>query len=235
LQGAHGVFLVTNFWAHGAVDEEAQGRAAIDAAKVAGIKHLVWSTLPNVESISGGRFDVRHFTDKARVNALVSAAGFEFHTFVEAPFYFQNLTGQMAPRATEAGTKVWALPMDPDRKAIHMGDIGELGSLVAAAFAHPSEVGHGQTLSLAGDLLSWNEIVATLREQGHDIAYQRVPKETFDQFFPGAAEIRQMMDYFEAHTYFGPDAEQKLALARSVLPQPPTRFRDWAKQHFPKS
>src|SRR5204863_3957603 len=63
-KGAYGVFLVTNAGEKG-TDEFKQATAAIRAAKDAGVKHFVWSTLPDVEAISGGKFDVPHFTDKA--------------------------------------------------------------------------------------------------------------------------------------------------------------------------
>src|SRR6266850_7896347 len=56
-EGAYGVFLVTNFWETG-TDELKQATAAIRAAKQAGVKHFIWSTLPDVEAISGGKFDV---------------------------------------------------------------------------------------------------------------------------------------------------------------------------------
>ena len=56
-EGAHGVFLVTSFQEAG-TDELKQATAAIRAAKDAGVKHLIWSTLPDVEAISGGKFDV---------------------------------------------------------------------------------------------------------------------------------------------------------------------------------
>src|ERR1700741_733405 len=62
--GAHGVFLVTNSWEAGA-DESRQAVAAVDAAKASGVRHCIWSTLPNVEEISGGAIDVSHFTAKA--------------------------------------------------------------------------------------------------------------------------------------------------------------------------
>src|SRR4029434_8893024 len=52
---AHGVFLVTNFWEPG-TDEGKQAAAAVRAAKEAGVKHFIWSTLPDVEAISGGKF-----------------------------------------------------------------------------------------------------------------------------------------------------------------------------------
>src|SRR5438876_6697788 len=46
-EGAHGVFLVTNFWEEG-TNELKQATAAIRAARDAGVKHLFWSTLPDV-------------------------------------------------------------------------------------------------------------------------------------------------------------------------------------------
>src|SRR5712671_4300643 len=49
--GAHGVFLVTNFQEAGS-DELKQATATVRAAKDAGVKHLIWSTLPDVEAIS---------------------------------------------------------------------------------------------------------------------------------------------------------------------------------------
>jgi uncharacterized protein YbjT (DUF2867 family) len=75
-KGAYGVFVVTNFW-EGA-DEVAQGRNAIEAAKATGVQHFIWSTLPDVEIISKATFEVPHFTDKARVDALVKSAGFTY-------------------------------------------------------------------------------------------------------------------------------------------------------------
>src|SRR5256885_16936874 len=51
-EGAHGVFLVTNNWEKG-TDELKQASMAIHAAKDAGVKHFIWSTLPDVEVISG--------------------------------------------------------------------------------------------------------------------------------------------------------------------------------------
>src|ERR1700745_1102234 len=94
--GAHGVFLVTNFQEAG-TDEQQQATAAISAAKDAGVKHLIWSTLPNVEAISGGKFETPHFTGKAKIDQVVKEAGFENYTFVIAPFYYQNLAGVLGP------------------------------------------------------------------------------------------------------------------------------------------
>ena len=95
LDGAYGVFANTNSFGGPTVDEIAQGTAAVEAAADAGVTHYVWSTLPNVAEISGGSFTVPHFTNKAAVNRAVADAGFEAYTFVEPPFYFQNLVSPM--------------------------------------------------------------------------------------------------------------------------------------------
>src|SRR5258708_26506502 len=95
--GAHGVFLVTNFREKGA-DELKQATAAVRAAKDAGVKHFIWSTLPNVEAISGGKFGVPHFTGKAKIDRIVKEAGFPHHTFVIAPGYYQDFVGFLAPQ-----------------------------------------------------------------------------------------------------------------------------------------
>jgi uncharacterized protein YbjT (DUF2867 family) len=229
--GAHGVFLVTNAWEAGA-DESQQAIAAINAAKAAGVQHLVWSTLPNVETISGGKIDVPHFTAKAKVERAVREAGFAYHTFVIAPFYYQNLQGAMAPQKQADGGSGWALPLDPERRVIHMGDITELGHIVAGAFAQPQLAGHGEHLPLVGDFLSFNEVLATLNRQGHKFSFKQVPREVFAGWFPGAAEIASMLAYFEAHTYLGSDSREPIALANKVAGFQPTKLAAWAKTNL---
>src|SRR2546426_4042979 len=231
--GAHGVFLVTNFQEAGS-DELKQAPAAIRAAKDAGVKHFIWSTLPNVEAISGGKFNVPHFTGKAKIDQVVKDGGFENYTFVIAPFYYQNLAGVLAPHKQADGSMGWALPLDPTRRVIHMGDINELGNIVAGAFAHPDEAGNGEYLPLVGDFMSFNEIVETLNRQGHNFSYKQVPKESFAGSFPGATEIAEMFSYWEAHTYLGLDSSDQIALANKIAGREPTRFSTWARENFPK-
>jgi uncharacterized protein YbjT (DUF2867 family) len=233
-EGAHGVFLVTNFWAPGGSDELKQATAAIRAAKDAGVKHFIWSTLPDVEAISGGKFNVPHFTGKAKIDRLVKEAGFENYSFVIPPFYYQNLVGVMAPQKQTDGPIGWALPLDPTLRVIHMGDINDLGYIVAGAFAHPDEAGNGQYLPLVGDFMSFNEIAETLNRQGHNFSYQQVPKESFAGFFPGASEISEMLSYWQAHTYLGSDSSDRIALADKIAGREPTRFATWAEENFPK-
>jgi uncharacterized protein YbjT (DUF2867 family) len=231
-EGAHGIFLVTDFWEEG-TDEAKQASAAVRAAKDAGVKHLVWSTLPDVEAISGGKFHVPHFTGKAKIDRIVKDAGFPNHTFVIAPMYYQNLVGVLAPQKLTEESVGWALPLDPTVRSIHMGDITELGDIVAGAFAHPDQAGHGEYLPLVGDFMSFNEILDTLNRQGHNFSFKQVPKEVYAGLFAGAAEIAETFSYFQAHTYLGSDSYDQIALANKIAGQQPTKFSAWAQMNFP--
>ena len=138
----------------------------------------------------------------------------------------------MAPQKQADGTAGWALPLDPERRVIHMGDITELGRIVAGAFAQPELAGHGEHLPLVGDFLSFNEIVDTLNRQGMKLSFKQVPREVFAGWFPGAEGIVAMFAYFEAHTYLGSDSRDAIALANKVAGQQPTNFSAWAKANF---
>jgi len=225
-EGAYGVFVNTNSFAAPDTDEIAQATAAIEAAKAVDVEHYVWSTLPDVETISGGRYHVPHFANKAAVNPVVAGAGFAHHTFVEPPFYYQNLISPMYPTHPGSdGTPTWSAPMRGDVRGIHVGDIGELGNVVAGAFEAPDLVGDGRYLALAGDLVSWNDLVATLSAQGHELAYVMTAEDPWG--------LRDMFGYFEDYTYFGPDADKKIAAAEDVSIATATGFADWARVNMP--
>lgn len=227
---AYGVFAVTNFW-EGA-DELAQGKNAIAAAKEAGVQHFIWSTLPDVQKISNDKFDVPHFTGKAKVDELVKSAGFKNYTFVQPPFYFQNFTGMMSPQPQQDGSTGWTLPIDPSKKVIHMADINDLGKVVAGAFLKPEKVGQGKYLSLATELNSFNDIIAAYRANGKEYSMRQVPGELFSTFFEGGKEISEMMAYFEAHTYMGPNSDGQIALAIEIAGGNFNSLKNWIKENI---
>lgn len=220
-EGVYGVFATINSFSSPDTDEVAQGGRVVEAAQAASVTHFVWSTLPDVSAISAGRFAVPHFTHKAMVDAIVTDAGFPYTSFVEAPFYYQNLlTPWYQPKPGPDGMPTISQPMASDARAIHMGDITELGSVVSGALSQPEAAGSGQHLSLAGDLLSWDDIISSLQSFGHDIWYYEDPDDPWG--------IRDMLDYFTEYTYFGPDADTKIGNARAVADEPFTNFMSWA-------
>src|SRR5437762_1015077 len=84
--GAHGAYCVTFFWAHfSPAKEHTEAAAMARAAKAAGVKHVIWSTLEDTRKwvpLSDNRmptlqenFKVPHFDAKGEANALFTAAG----------------------------------------------------------------------------------------------------------------------------------------------------------------
>src|SRR5262245_13357602 len=79
--GAHGAFLVTNFWEHFSPEREiAQARNMAWAAREVGLEHVIWSTLedtrkrvplsdPRMPTLQE-RYKVPHFDGKGEADAL---------------------------------------------------------------------------------------------------------------------------------------------------------------------
>jgi len=234
LRGSYGVFAVTNFWDPATrMGEFEQGRNLVLAAKDAEIQHFIWSTLPDYQALSGGKYPVPHFTGKARVDREITYAGFRHHTFVEAPFYFQNFLTIHAPRKSPEGRDLWRYPADKEKCRFPCGDIADLGRIVAAAFNRPESVGGGEHLALASDYLSWQDLVDILKIKRHRLDYERVSAEEYDRFFSSAKEFRQMMAFWEENHYFGPDGPTKIAQANDLIKGHLTPFADWARKHMP--
>jgi len=122
--------------------------------------------------------------------------------------------------------------MDPSKRVIHAGDINDLGKAVAAAFSARGRLPNGSVLAVCGGTYSWNDFVSTLRGLGHDLAVVSVPAEAYDRLVPGAPEIREMFQYFEEQTYFGPGREAHIAAANALVPGGFTTFADWARIHM---
>ena len=227
--GVHGIFVVTNFW-EGA-DEIAQGKTAVQAAKNADVDHFIWSTLPNVEKISQGKYAVPHFTGKAKVDELVKNAGFANYTFVQSPFYFQNFFGQLSAQVQQDGSLGWTLPIDPAKRVIHMSDINDLGKVVTGVFFNPEKTGKGSYLSLATEINSFNDVLDAFKANGKEYSFNHVPGEAFSNFFEGAGELAEMFAYFETFSYMGPNADKQIKSAKEISIENFISLKDWIKQN----
>jgi len=99
--GAHGVFCVTPFWEHFSPERElAQATAMALAAKAAGIKHAIWSTLEDTRRwvplsdnrmpTLHGKYKVPHFDSKGEADEVFRKIGVPT-TFLLTSFYWDNL------------------------------------------------------------------------------------------------------------------------------------------------
>jgi len=98
--GAYGAFCVTFFWAHFSVEKEmAEVKAMAEAAKAAGLRHAIWSTLEDTRKwvplsdnrmpTLHGKYKVPHFDGKGESNQYFTDAGVPT-TFLLTSFYWDN-------------------------------------------------------------------------------------------------------------------------------------------------
>lgn len=99
--GAYGVFGVTNYWEHFSPEKELQHASRMaEAAKAAGVKHFVWSTLEDTRHwvplgsdqmpTLMGKYKVPHFDAKGESDHFFRDLGVPT-TFLLTSFYWDNL------------------------------------------------------------------------------------------------------------------------------------------------
>lgn len=209
--GAHGAYCVTAFWEHFSPEKElAQAGAMAQAAKTAGVQHVVWSTLEDTRRrvplgddrmpTLMGRYKVPHFDAKGEADGLFAAAGVPT-TFLLTSFYWDNLIHfGMGPKPGADGRLAITLPMG-DRKlpGIAAEDIGRCAH---GLFRRGAEV-IGQRVGIAGEHLTGAQMAAELtRALGREVVYNAVTPAAYRGFgFPGADDLGNMFQYkhdFEA-------------------------------------
>jgi NAD(P)-dependent dehydrogenase (short-subunit alcohol dehydrogenase family) len=151
-----------------------------------------------------------------QVIAVVGGTGGQGGGVVDALLASGKFTVRVASRnPLSDAAKALANPGVEVIKADLLDAASEVGRVVAAAFGAGDKLPSGSYLAVCGGVYSWNDFVATLNAQGHDLQVTRVPPEAYDSFYPGAREIREMYQYYEQHTYFGPEGR-----SASPLPTP---------------
>lgn len=95
--GADGAYLMTPQLEPQGNAEFTLGKLLADSAVEAGVGHIVFSTLENVDKITGGRKFTPHFTDKALVGDYIRTLPVT-HSFVSLAFFYTNLLEYYVPK-----------------------------------------------------------------------------------------------------------------------------------------
>lgn len=207
--GAHGAFVVTNWWEPPTADsvwtsrtEREQGQAAnaARAAAAAGLRHVIWSTLadtrpylPDAPRQEAG-YTVPHADGKAEANAFFLDAGIPT-TFVTAPMYYESLFTLNAPRRTDDGTIVLAMPIGSAR--VVSGTVDDVGRVVHAIFGRGGEL-VGRLVPIASDLCTGEDFAAGIAEAlAEPVRFVPVdPAALAHSGMPDAGELSNMFQYF---------------------------------------
>lgn len=203
--GAYGAFCVTNFWEHLSPEKELkQAAAQAEAAKAAGVRHVIWSTLEDTRRwvpLSDsrmptlmGKYKVPHFDAKGEADREFSSRGVPT-TFLLTSFYWDNLIFfGMGPKKGPDGALVFALPMGNAKlPGIAAEDIGKCA---LGIFKKDREY-VGKTVAIAGELLSGTEMAQAMTEAiKQPVRYQDISPEAYRNLgFPGADDLGNMFQF----------------------------------------
>jgi len=204
--GAYGVFAVTFFWEHfSPAKENAQAESIAKAAKAAGVKHIIWSTLEDTRnwvplsdnrmpSLGDGKYKVPHFDGKGESNKYFTEQNLPV-TFLLTSFYWDNfIYFGMGPKKGPDGKLAITIPMgDKKLPGIAAADIGKSAFGI---FKKGNEF-IGKTVGISGGHLTGKQMADSFTKAlGQEVVYNAVPFDVFRSFgFPGADDLGNMFQF----------------------------------------
>jgi uncharacterized protein YbjT (DUF2867 family) len=203
--GAYGAFCVTFYWAHFSPEKElAEATSMAQAAKQAGLKHVIWSTLEdsrkwvplddNRMPTLMDKYKVPHFDAKGEADGVFTGLGLPV-TLLLTSFYWDNFVYfGMGPKKGPDGKLAIAFPLD-DKKlpGIAAEDIGKCAHGI---FKREGEFIR-KTVGISGEQLTGTEMAAAMsRALGQEVRYNAVTPEQYRSFgFPGADDLGNMFQF----------------------------------------
>jgi uncharacterized protein YbjT (DUF2867 family) len=237
--GAHGAFLLTNFWEHFSPERElTQARNMAQAVKSAGVQHVIWSTLEDTRKwvpleddrmpTLMGKYKVPHFDAKGEADQIFRDLGVPT-TFLLTAFYWENLIYfGSGPQRGPDGTLAITFPMND--KPLPSIAVEDIGKCAFGIFKRGREF-INRTVGIAGQHLTGIEMARALtRALGQEVRYNNVRPEVYRSFgFPGADDLGNMFQFKrDFNDYFV--GARDLAFTRTLNPELQT-FEEWLAVH----
>ena len=242
LEGAYGAYFVTFFWDHFSAEKETeQAKTFANAAKKAGIKHAIWSTLEDTREFVplhdnrmptlNNKYKVPHFDGKGEADKFFIEAGVPT-TFFYPSFYWENFIYFGAgPKKDADGKLALTLPIG-DAK---MGGISaeDIGKCAYGIFKKDQEL-IGKKVGVAGEQLTGQQMADSLSKAlKQPVVYNKVPAAEYRSFgFPGAEDLGNMFqfyDEFESHV----NMLREVNFSRELNPELQS-FDQWLKENANK-
>lgn len=203
--GAYGAFCVTFFWEHFLPEKElAQATAMATAAKMAGLTHVIWSTLEDTRlkvplkdkrmPTLMARYKVPHFDAKGEADNIFRQAGAPT-TYLRTSFYWENfILFGLGPKRHPDGSITLTLPLE-DKKLPGIA-AEDIGRCAYGVFRKGVET-IGQTIGIAGEHLSGTQMAAAMSKAiDQKIIYHPVTPAHYREYdFAAAKDIGNMFQY----------------------------------------
>ncbi|HET8597559.1 MAG TPA: NmrA/HSCARG family protein [Castellaniella sp.] len=196
--------------------ELALGCELADAAHAAGVQHVVWSGLENVETRTGGALWVPHFTEKALVEEHIRALPMR-SAFIYLAFFYSNFLEYYVPRRGPDGSLTFAIYLPPEVPIPFVDPLTAAGPAVLEIFDHPEKYA-GKAMPVIGEILTARQMVATFSKVSGQRAHyaSAYTREELLRHFPafGANEylVRElvgMVEYAVKYGYYAPGRDME--------------------------
>ncbi|KAK5111944.1 hypothetical protein LTR85_011691 [Meristemomyces frigidus] len=235
LTGVHTVFIVTmpSFGPGGLETEYNTGKTVADVALEKGAKYIIFSTLPPVSEISGGKYTmVSHFDAKAKIEQYIRGLRIK-SVFISLGSFMENFQAIpfLAPQKASDGTWVISRHNSPKAQLPIIDATGDVGKLVGAILAEPEKY-QGRTFC-GGLLYSWEEVAAIMsKATGKAVIYKQVPLDVWKSSLPFGADIfAETFSYPEEFGYYGPETERLVAWATENARGRLSSFEEYLQAH----
>ncbi|HWL89130.1 MAG TPA: NmrA/HSCARG family protein [Polyangiaceae bacterium] len=200
MRGVHGVFSVQTVSQSDAALEARQGIHVADAARDAGVAHVVYTSVGGAERGSG----IAYFESKWRIEEHLRALGVPL-TVLRPVFFMENFASFFEPKLVD-GNLVVRMALSPDTR-LQLIAVRDIAVFAANAFEQPDEF-VGRAIELAGDAPTMSELAGIFqRVTGTTTRFESQPIEQLRGF---SAETAKMFEWFEQKGY----AADILALRR---------------------
>lgn len=244
-EGCYGAFVVTNFWEDMDMNHEMKQTKTIQAAaKKAGLKHVVLSTLPDTRELinaadnkdtwkvllenEGFNSYVPHFDGKGAV-AKDFAANVPT-TRLETTFYYENFINFGMGPAKHAPDQPYAITFPMKDAKLAMISVSDIGKVVMPLFKDSGSI--NTTVPIASENLTCKEVADIFTKVcGYDVTYNNVPVDIYAGFgFPGAEDLANMFRYYEENEkhFIG---DRNIEEIETLMGEPTHKLEDWVTEN----
>jgi uncharacterized protein YbjT (DUF2867 family) len=174
MQGVYGAFSVTVPRAGGFEDEIRQGKAFATAARTAGVRHYIFTSVANADRNIG----VPNFDSKHEVEIFIRDSGLPY-TIVRPVTFMENWDNSKEQMITSG----YRSPQSADRVHYFIS-VRDIGRIVATAFSNSADW-IGREVDIAGDALTHRQVADTMsRVSGKQIRYVKISWAEFAKQMP---------------------------------------------------
>ncbi|RWQ36394.1 MAG: NmrA/HSCARG family protein [Mesorhizobium sp.] len=209
------MFSMGNSYEAGMEEETRQGILAADAAKAAGVGHLIYSSVADADKKTG----IPHFESKYLVEQHVERLGLPYT--ISAPVAFmENFVAPWSIGALSQGTHAFAVPA---KRPLQLVALADIGAFVATLVERRERV-FGKRFDFAGDELSGEDQAKILSQAiGRPINYQEIPIAVARQ---QSEDVALMFEWFDRVGY-----DVDIAALHRDFPEVRWHsFADWARK-----